>query len=271
MGWLDTFSAIVGGVGSAASLYSSIKGQSDYNNQVEASEAQGSRISANQDLIRQMALKNLSSVESMNDPESWGRTAGLFRAILQGAEPEALDVFKSQFDEIEYATQAKLRDIDAQAETARRMIADKVPTGGLKMRMLADVAMKAQDEKAAATAKSREDRKTLNLTLKNEYMGKALEFGKTQPTNLNTGYQSASGILQGYPTTAAASPNQVMQTSYYQNKDTGETLSGIGESLAKLSSKTPASTTGQVTTTPAKTSAETFTEDWPSEARFIYR
>jgi len=256
---LGDFANIITG---AAGVYSSYKSNETVNKQIEKSDTQASNVALNQAQIVELSNKIASATESTTDPESWGRTAGIFRAILAGQEPVTLDVFRSQFEEINYTAQAKLRATDATAEAARRKISSTVPTGGLKLRMLADIAMKAQDEKAAITNEARDAIRTKNLELKNEYMTKALEFGKSQTAAITSGYEKAGGVLQGYPTSGAASPDTVLKVSGVQAGTAGSNLNSIGESLAKLGSKEPVSTTGQVTTVP-------YDQDTPSSDKYI--
>jgi hypothetical protein len=247
MSYISDFAAIVGGV---SSVYSSYKSNETINEQVDRSNTQAGNVALNQAQIVELSNKIAAATASTTDPEAWGRTAGLFRAILAGEQPQNLDFFRSQFEEIDYAAQAKLRSTDAEAEAARRKIASTVPTGGLKLRMLADIAMKAQDQKATITNEARDAIRNKNLELKNEYMTKALTFGGAQNAAITSGYEKASGVLQGYPTTGAASPDTVLKVSGAQAGAAGTNLNTIGESLAKLGSKEPVSTTGQVTKVP---------------------
>lgn len=255
---LSSIANIVSGVGSVAGLISSSKANENVNKQLELSQQQASNVQVNQAAIQELARSIQTTTEGMTDQEAWGRAAGIYNALLRGESPMALDVFKSQFDEIEYAAQAKLRETDAQAETARRQIASSVPAGGLKLRMLAEIATKAQDQKAVITNAARDEIKNKNLELRNTYLTKALSFGEKQGTEKIQGYQTASGVLQGYPTTAAASPNTALQTSYYQGKDMNQSLGGIGESIAKLSYNVPTTSTQQPDQEPA---AKVYTDD----------
>jgi len=179
--------------------------------------AESADVAQTRDMLKQLAYKNLETVEGMTDDESFRRAAGIYRAVLSGREPAELAPFRSQFDEIETATQTKLRDIDAAANSERMRLSDTVPHGGARLRMLADISLRAQDEKAKAIGAARDTIRTKNMELKDKYMSEALLFGKTQPQQFMASISASANILQGLPTTGPSGSEQL------RSADTGYT------------------------------------------------
>ena len=272
MGWWDTFSDIVSGADSAIKigstvfgLYNDYENQKTYNQTMESSQAatqaQMAGVAENQALVKEIASKNLAAVEGMTDDESYRRTAGIYRALLEGKEPYELEPFRSQFEEIESATQAKLRDIDVGSEAARRQIASTIPQGGMKLRMLADVAMKAQDLKATEIKGARDAIRNKNMELKDTYMKEALTFGKGQPEQLSKGYQTTGAILGQYPASAGASPDAQLYLSQKAAQESGNTVATIGEEIGKLVELGKPKVTQPSGYIPVKPSSEKYAND----------
>lgn len=260
--FLGSFSEIVSGVGTVAGLASTVMGYSERQKALKTSEAQVASTAATQDMLRQLAYKNLAAVESMTDNEAYRETARLFRAILSGEEPQNIGAFRSQFDEIEYATAAQLKDIEASAENERRKIVDQVaaggPSGGMKLRMLADVSLKQQDKKAAVMAEARNKIRQTNIELKNQYLTKALEFGKAQPENLVKGYQVSGAILTGQPTTTGETAAQLKSANEMLAAG-GTALKELGKSMSPISGSTTQAPVSSLST-PTYSSAPAFVD-----------
>jgi len=141
---------------------------------------------------------------------------GLAQYFIGGGRASKLDIpgFRDQFSEIDYALQEQQRRIDAQGRSAQQMIAENIPPGGAKLRALADLAIKTQDEKGRAVRESQSRKRDLDVQLTNQYTQQAMGFkgGPSQDARLwatqkdydNTlrNYQALSGSL-GQLTTEA--------------------------------------------------------------------
>ena len=256
---LGMFANIVGAASSVYDIYSKSKQTNELIDYGKAASGQ-----SQQALNEQMkyAQQMATAANQWTDPEALGRTMGIFRAILSGQEPMELGPFRSQFEEIEYATQAKLRDIDREANDARFRISDTIPDSGMKMRMLADIAMKTQDLKAGAIKEGRDKIRDTNMQLRNEYMGKALEFGKAQPEQFRSMLGGAGNILTGQANQGVSGNAALVSATNLTNK-ASEQGSTIGEQIGKLVNQVGTKVTQpQVTTTS--------TNDYePSESRFL--
>lgn len=139
--------------------------------------------------------------------ESYGRALGLYDAILQGKMPEQLAAFQPQFNEIDFAMNEELRGVDLAARKAQRMVSDSVPEGGARTRLLASIAMNAQDKKAQTIGLAKQKRRDLNIQLQNQYFQEAMTFGKAQPE----GYTKAASILSALPTVSYGAASNLVR------------------------------------------------------------
>lgn len=261
---LGLFANIVSAASSAYDIYNKSKQTNeliDYGKQASGQSQQA--LNEQMRYAQQMA----AAAQQQTDPEALGRTMGIFRAILAGQEPSELGPFRSQFEEIENSVQAKLRDIDREATDARFRISDTIPDSGMKMRMLADIAMKTQDLKATAIKEGRDTIRDTNMKLRNEYMGKALEFGKSQPEQFRAMLGGAGNILTGQANQGVSGNTALLATTKLTNEASQQGAS-IGEQIGKLVNK-PATTVtqpqvGSEATLP--TSAQKYLEDETSQS-----
>ena len=125
------------------------------------------------------------------------QVAGLDQYFLGGGRASKLDVpgFSDQFAEIDYNVQEQIRNIDSQAEKSRQMIADNIPSGGAKLRALADLSVQVQDARGKAVRESQTRKRELDIQLTNEYMKGAMnrQIGPSQEARLWAAQQDYSG------------------------------------------------------------------------------
>lgn len=243
MGLFDTFSSIVSGVKSAASiastamgLYGSYKASKQQKDIMSQGQAEAGRIAQNQAQLQALSRRSLHTAEGMTDRAAHAQTGEIYRALLSGQKPSQLPQFRSQFQEIEQATQAKLRDIDKMALAERQKMVSSVPQGGMRLRMLADLAMKTKDQKAAIISEARDVVQRKNVELKDKYTTQALEYGRGQPQQALQGYQVSGQMLQQTPTAGPTGGQQL--TAATSNLESAQgALGKIGESIGALATK----------------------------------
>lgn len=101
---------------------------------------------------------------------------GIDKYFLGGGKARQLDIpgMQDQFAEIDFATQEQLRNIDSQAAKSRQQIADTLPSGGAKLRALADLAVQSQEARGKAIREAQSAKRDLDTKLTNEYLQAAM-------------------------------------------------------------------------------------------------
>jgi len=213
-GMIKTFADVAIG---AYGLYENRKALKDAERLEQEAIAQGaSRIELSKDLynlelaktreqlatrrdLKEIARRNLQLAESMYDDESARRVTGLMRALLEGAEPKELNVFQPYFRQVDESLMEELRGIDSDYRKAKEQIALNTPPGGVRTRLLAELTTKAMDLKGKAQREALQRKEKLNLSLKNEWLNKAMAFGEMQPSKLASARTSVGSLLAGSP------------------------------------------------------------------------
>jgi len=105
-----------------------------------------------------------------------GLVKGIDKYFLGGGRARKLNVpgFQDQFAEIDYAVQEQLRNLDSQSSKARQQIEDTIPSGGAKMRALADLAVQTQDVRGKVLREAQSTKRDLDVKLTNEYLQAAM-------------------------------------------------------------------------------------------------
>lgn len=180
--WSAAATAAVG-IGSAVMANSQASKQEDY---MQELVNQGS---ANRDLIE-----------------------GIDRYFLGGGKASGLDIpgFSQQFGQLDYMREEQEKRIDQEIRNSRQMIEDTMPSGGAKLRALAELSINSQDAKNRVSQEYEAKKNDLDVQLTNQYLQGAM--GRQNGVDLNTQYAYGMQGLMG-------SQNQ---------------LYGIGESLGKL-------------------------------------
>lgn len=108
--------------------------------------------------------------------EQRGRVAGIDEYFLGGGRASQLNIpgMQDQFAEVDFAVQEQLRNIDSQAQKSRQMISDNIPQGGAKLRALADLAMKTQEERGKVIREAQTRKRDLDTELTNQYLQQAM-------------------------------------------------------------------------------------------------
>jgi hypothetical protein len=149
-----------------------------------------STISANRQADEMNRLMNVGE-------EQRGRVRGLDDYFLGGGKASALNIpgFQDQFAEVDYAVQEQLRNIDAQAKKSQQMLADTIPSGGAKLRALADLSMKTQEERGKVLRESQSRKRDLDTELTNQYLQMAMN--RQQGVGYDTQMQAALRAYEG--------------------------------------------------------------------------
>jgi len=137
---------------------------------------------------------------------------GIDKYFLGGGRASELNVpgFADQFGQLDFMRQEQEQAVEKQAREARQMIEDTMPSGGAKLRALADLSIKAQDAKNKVSREYEAKKNDLDIQLTNSYMQGAM--GRQSGVSPNTQYAYGMQGLQGS-----------------QNL-----MSGIGQSLGQL-------------------------------------
>ena len=149
----------------------------------------------------------VSQADAMNDMMQQGRGTmalqeGISQYFLGGGKASGLDVpgFRDQFSEIDYALQEQQRRIGAQARSAQQMISENIPPGGAKLRALAELSMKTQDEKGKAVRESQSRKRDLDVNLTNQYTQQAMQqkYGPSQDARLWSTQKDYEGMVNNF-------------------------------------------------------------------------
>jgi len=171
------------GIGSAVMANSQASAQEDYMQQL-INQGQGNR-----DLIE-----------------------GIDRYFLGGGKASALDIpgFTEQFGQLDYMREENEKMIDQEMRNMQQQIEDTMPSGGAKLRALADLSIKAQDAKNRVNQEYEAKKNDMDVQLTNSYLQGAM--GRQSGVSPNTQYAYGMQGLMG----------------------TQQQMYGIGESLGKL-------------------------------------
>ena len=138
---------------------------------------------------------------------------GVDRYFLGGGKASELNIpgFSEQFGQLDYMREEQESMVDEEVRNSRQLIEDTMPSGGAKLRALAELSIKSQDAKNKVNQEYEAKKNDLDVQLTNQYMQGAM--GRQGSTvGLNTQYSMG---MQG------------LQNS--QNL-----MGGIGESLGSL-------------------------------------
>jgi hypothetical protein len=137
---------------------------------------------------------------------------GIDRYFLGGGRAVDYDIpgFSEQFGQLDYMREEQESMVDEEVRNSRQLIEDTMPSGGSKLRALAELSIKSQDAKNRVNQEYEAKKNDLDVQLTNQYMTGAM--GRQNGVGLNN--QFAYG-MQG-----------LMGT---QNQ-----MYGIGQSMGKL-------------------------------------
>jgi len=140
------------------------------------------------------------------------RTRGLMEYFLGGGKASQLKVpgFSDQFARLDYVAQEQARAVDNEARKTQQLIADSVPDGGAKLRMLAELAQKTQEQKGQIMRETAQRKRDLDVELTNQYLKAA------------TAYKAGPGYDVQYA-------NAAQQYGEY-----GKAAAGLGQALGQL-------------------------------------
>lgn len=131
------------------------------------------------------------------------RVAGLDEYFLGGGRASKLNVpgFREQFAEVDYALQEQLRTLDEQSEKARQQIADNIPSGGAKLRALAQLSVSTQDARGKVVREAQTKKRDMDVELTNSYLQAAMNRkpGASQDARLwasMRGYESGQADIR---------------------------------------------------------------------------
>ena len=191
---------VVGGASTAAGAYSA----SRLGGLQQEAIRRAQQISAEQVRLAGEALELEQAEKSPNQAllrEMGGYAYGLAKTAPEAALAETREQFKNLVREdlstIDRATELELRQVDQDARTAAQQLADAVPrSDGRYARMLADIAMEAQDKKQAVVAKATQAKVSRETEIRNQYLANAVAYAQNIPTQraqlVGTGVQALS-------------------------------------------------------------------------------
>jgi hypothetical protein len=129
--------------------------------------------------------------------EQRGRVAGIDNYFMGGGRAQGLAVpgFQEQFSEIDFAVQEQLRNLEREAGKSRQMISDTLPAGGAKLRALADLAMRTQEEKSKVVKEAQTRKRDLDVQLTNQYLQAAMgrQHGVSMDARMSAALQDYGG------------------------------------------------------------------------------
>lgn len=142
---------------------------------------------------------------------------GIDRYFLGGGKASALDIpgFADQFGQLDFMRQEQESLVEQEIRNSQQMIEDTMPSGGAKLRALAELSIKSQDAKNTVTREYEGKKNDLDVQLTNQYMQGAM--GRQSGVGLNTQY---------------AMGNQNLQTSQNMMAGIGQGLGNLAGSLA---------------------------------------
>ena len=134
------------------------------------------------------------------------------------------EAYRDSLAMLDRTTELQMLEVDRKSKDAIETIADSVPTGGARTRLLAEVAMNTQDEKAAITAQALKDRRELET-----------QFRANIPTQRAQLIQSGTQALASSPNINYAGYYGLTPTSaaiYAEAQDRAEALRRISSATS---------------------------------------
>jgi len=150
------------------------------------------------ELIRQLASTTLEGMNAY-DTEAFRRSQGILIEALKGTNPIDMMPFRDQFDQIDQASEWEKRRLQESNRKQTEDIARKIPVGGARVRILADMARTMRDSEAQIDAKAADSKKTLNQSISKELFNTALAFGNAVPEKRMDVLKTVSNMYTGQP------------------------------------------------------------------------
>jgi len=122
---------------------------------------------------------------------------GVDRYFLGGGKASGLNIpgFSEQFGQLDFMREEQEGMVDEEVRNSRQMIEDTMPSGGAKLRALAELSIKSQDAKNKVNREYEAKKNDLDVQLTNSYMQGAM--GRQGSTvGLNTQYSMGMQGLQ---------------------------------------------------------------------------
>lgn len=150
------------------------------------------------ELIRQLASTTLEGMNAY-DTEAFRRSQGILIEALKGTNPIDMMPFREQFDQIDQASEWEKRRLQESNRKQTEDIARKIPVGGARVRILADMARTMRDSEAQIDAKAASSKKTLNQSISKELFNTAMAFGNAVPEKRMDVLKIVSSMYTGQP------------------------------------------------------------------------
>ena len=150
------------------------------------------------ELIRQLASTTLEGMNAY-DTETFRRSQGILIEALKGTNPIDMMPFRDQFDQIDQASEWEKRRLQESNRKQTEDIARKIPVGGARVRILADIARTMRDSEAQIDAKAASSKKTLNQSISKELFNTAMAFGNAVPEKRMDVLKTVSNMYTGQP------------------------------------------------------------------------
>ena len=150
------------------------------------------------ELIRQLASTTLEGMNAY-DTEAFRRSQGILIEALKGTNPIDMMPFREQFDQIDQASEWEKRRLQESNRKQTEDIARKIPVGGARIRILADMARTMRDSEAEIDAKAASSKKTLNQSISKELFNAAMSFGNAVPEKRMDVLKTVSNMYTGQP------------------------------------------------------------------------
>ena len=150
------------------------------------------------ELIRQLASTTLEGMNAY-DTEAFRRSQGILIEALKGTNPIDMMPFRDQFDQIDQASEWEKRRLQESNRKQTEDIARKIPVGGARVRILADMARTMRDSEAQIDAKAASSKKTLNQSISKELFNTAMAFGNAVPEKRMDVLKIVSSMYTGQP------------------------------------------------------------------------
>ena len=150
------------------------------------------------ELIRQLASTTLEGMNAY-DTEAFRRSQGILIEALKGTNPIDMMPFRDQFDQIDQASEWEKRRLQESNRKQTEDIARKIPVGGARVRILADMARTMRDSEAQIDAKAASSKKTLNQSISKELFNTAMAFGNAVPEKRMDVLKTVSNMYSGQP------------------------------------------------------------------------
>jgi len=192
---------------------------------------------AMREYVKGLAEKQMAYAKQIGNSGLYQAALATYNDILAGKFPSGL--FHNIANEMDYELVSKIQSIDRQAKNARDQIATQVPDGGVRTRLLAEVARNTTELKAAAMRETAQERRKTYTNTYKELFGEALKTGKglinTEATIMQNAIGTVAGMQGARTPTMSTGPSSILESQMTgartDYKEAADALGSYGKAL----------------------------------------